>query len=383
MINRIGQANVGLFSACSNFQIRNVSLVNIAVFGAGTMGSLIGSATSGNLTEIKISGNITGTTHSKYVGGIVGSFTNSNISNSLFNGRINLSERFTGGLIGRYLNGTIINCSFTGIVLGISDNTGGLMGYTWGVNGENLWANGIVMGEVYSGMIVGRSNGDQFINVMGNGTVSGSLSVGGLFGDLVGNVTNASANGKVLGDARCGGLVGRHSSGTISNSYSTCNVNFTYNTTTSAGAFAGINYARIINCYSIGSVHREYGSAITECGFVGEIGEGEGCEMRGNFWDLETSGQTSSAGNATGKTTAQMRHLMTYTEAEWDIVDVTESDLDTAHAWNMIDGISYPFLSWCPAIQMKIESPNLNQEFSRTPPTFRVRIVSAFLISTI
>jgi hypothetical protein len=39
------------------------------------------------------------------------------------------------------------------------------------------------------------------------------------------------------------------------------------------------------------------------------------------FWDKETSGQTTSAGG-TGKTTAQMKTLSTFTEASWDFASV-------------------------------------------------------------
>ena len=70
--------------------------------------------------------------------------------------------------------------------------------------------------------------------------------------------------------------------------------------------------------------------------------------VRNTFWDIETSGQATSAGG-TGKTTAQMQDIDTFSGAAWDIIGVDNpNDRDTGCAWNIFDDETYPFLSWQP-----------------------------------
>jgi hypothetical protein len=52
-----------------------------------------------------------------------------------------------------------------------------------------------------------------------------------------------------------------------------------------------------------------------------------------SFWDVETSGTSSSAGG-TGKTTAEMMTESTFTDAGWDFVEV----------WHIGENQTYPFL---------------------------------------
>jgi hypothetical protein len=67
-----------------------------------------------------------------------------------------------------------------------------------------------------------------------------------------------------------------------------------------------------------------------------------------SFWDIETSGQATSAGG-TGRTTAQMQSTATLSEAGWDIMAVSgPGERNPAYFWNIVDGQTYPFLSWQP-----------------------------------
>jgi hypothetical protein len=87
-------------------------------------------------------------------------------------------------------------------------------------------------------------------------------------------------------------------------------------------------------------------------GLGGLIGvSGIGATVTNSFWDTQTSGQTGSAGG-TGRTTAEMRTLATFTGVApaWDIVAVPYQDArDTTRIWNIVGGVTYPFLSWQPA----------------------------------
>ena len=61
-----------------------------------------------------------------------------------------------------------------------------------------------------------------------------------------------------------------------------------------------------------------------------------------SFWDIETSGQTTSAGG-TGKTTAEMQDIRTYQDAGWDFVG--EIVNGTHDFWLMPEAGGYPVLS--------------------------------------
>jgi hypothetical protein len=53
------------------------------------------------------------------------------------------------------------------------------------------------------------------------------------------------------------------------------------------------------------------------------------------FWDTEASGQPTSGGG-TGKTTAEMKSISTYSAVNWDFFQM----------WTICDGLNYPVLLW-------------------------------------
>jgi hypothetical protein len=150
------------------------------------------------------------------------------------------------------------------------------------------------------------------------GSVTGNFDIGGLVGaNYEGTVTNCYATGSVTGNHSAGGLVGGNAyGGTIGNSYSTGSVTGTFY----VGGLVGAN-----NCMD--------GS----CGIVID-----------SFWDTETSGQATSEGGA-GKSTAQMKFVDTFSEADWDIIGVVDPGTrNPSYIWNIVDDETYPFLSWQP-----------------------------------
>jgi hypothetical protein len=67
-----------------------------------------------------------------------------------------------------------------------------------------------------------------------------------------------------------------------------------------------------------------------------------------SFWDSQTSGQSNSAGG-TGKTTAEMKSIATFSGAGWNMIAVANPGTrNPAYIWNIVDGQTYPFLSWQP-----------------------------------
>jgi len=69
--------------------------------------------------------------------------------------------------------------------------------------------------------------------------------------------------------------------------------------------------------------------------------------MSNSFWDTETSGQATSDGG-TGKNTTEMQDIAAFLGAAWDITAVALNQTDLAHIWNIVNRVTYPFLSWQP-----------------------------------
>ena len=217
------------------------------------------------------------------------------------------------GLFGYVEGGRIDNIGLVDATVTGKGEVGGLVGNNKGIV-SNSYAIGTVTGtgEVsFVGGLAGCNYG-TVSSSYSTGTVTGHSSVGGLVGYNSGKVTDSHSVGDVAGDSDIGGLVG-------------------YN-----GADNGAS--TVINSYSTGSVsgNEDVG------GLVGFNFEGT---VSNSFWDIETSGQATSDGG-TGKTTAQMQDIATFSGAGWDIIAVALNETNQAYIWNIVDAVTYPFLSW-------------------------------------
>jgi hypothetical protein len=185
-------------------------------------------------------------------------------------------------------------------------NVGGLVGVSWGLV-SNSHSTGSMIGVGYVGGLVGVNTG-TVSNSFCTSSVTGSWHVGGLVGRNFGGMSNCCSTGSVTGSWQVGGLVGQKDRGTVSNSYSTGSVIGSWQ----VGGLMGMNYGSVSD----------------------------------SFWDIQTSGQTTSAGG-TGKTTAQMQEIVTFSDAGWNIIAVANpSTREPSYIWNVVDGQTYPFLSW-------------------------------------
>ena len=196
-------------------------------------------------------------------------------------------------------------------------------------------ANADVTGNNDVGGLVGDNYHGTVSNSYANGSVIGYMNVGGLVGFNWGTVSNSYSTSSVTGGGNVGGLVGANWEATVSSSYSTGSV--TGNS--SVGGLVGANLeSTVSNSYSTGSV-----TGNSSVG--GLVGYNPGT-VSNSFWDTETSGQSSSDGG-TGKTTAQMQDIATFTGAGWDIITVANPSMrNPSHIWNIVDDETYPFLSW-------------------------------------
>ena len=197
-----------------------------------------------------------------------------------------------------------------------------------------------------------------------NSDITGDDGVGGLVGANFGTVSNSYSSGNITGDGAVGGLVGGNQ-GTVSNSHSTCNVIGN----SAVGCLAGWNDSTVSNSYSSGNVtgdehvgglvgqnwhgtvSNSYSSGsvtgnVQVGGLVGTHWNPEEDGLIDSFWDIETSGQAISDGG-TGKTTAQMKNIATFSGATWNITAVADPNTrNPAYIWNIVNGLTYPFLSW-------------------------------------
>jgi hypothetical protein len=178
-----------------------------------------------------------------------------------------------------------------------------------------------------------------------NVNITGGSLVGGLAGENIGGtVSNCYSTGSVSGEEHVGGLVGWNyygsalnpCSSTVSNSYSSANVTGD----TYVGGLLGRNLglSTVLDSYSTGRVT----GSLSVGGLLGLYSEGT---ISNSFWDTQTSGQTTSGGGI-GKTTTEMQSLGTFSFGGWDIMAVALNETNPAYIWNIVNGVTYPFLSW-------------------------------------
>jgi len=211
------------------------------------------------------------------------------------------------GLFYHVGRGVIKNIGMVNVTVIGRMRVGGLVGLNWGTV-SNSYATGSVSGSIDVGGLVGL-NGDTVSNSYSTGSVTGDAHVGGLVGLNWATVNNSYSTGSVTGGLSVGGLVGCNSGGIMSNSYSTGSV--TGNS--SVGGLVGGNAGAVSN----------------------------------SFWDIETSGQPTSAGG-TGKNTTEMQDITTFSGAGWNIIAVALNETNPTYIWNIVNNVTYPFLSWQP-----------------------------------
>jgi len=103
----------------------------------------------------------------------------------------------------------------------------------------------------------------------------------------------------------------------------------------------------LVGWNAYGSISATYSTGIVKGGgYVGGL-VGRNLEDKGSitssFWDIQTSGQPTSAGG-TGKTTVEMQTASTFLDAGWDFVDETANG--TEDIWWIDEGKDYPRLWW-------------------------------------
>ncbi|MHA2283570.1 MAG: GLUG motif-containing protein, partial [Promethearchaeota archaeon] len=323
---------VGLFGYTdASATIQNVRLTNANVTGLDYVGALVG-RNYATVTGCTSSGSVVA---DDGVGGLIGLNDGATVTDCHSTCSVG-GDFWVGGLVGYTSNGSnITNCSAGGIVTGIgrSNNVGGLVGYNYDGDIADCYATGSVYiqdvgytNSNHGGLVGINMSGNTISDCYATGNIVGNRHVGGLVGDNKGTLTRCYATGNVSD----GGGEGLHIGGLLGYNDDNANTNNCYATGSVtalayAGGFLGRNDGTVTNCYSVGSVI----GGIYAGGLVAQAGM-DGI-LYNSFWDIETSGVTTSA-DGIGKTTAQMKQENTYTN--WDFVDI----------WDIDEGVSYPFL---------------------------------------
>lgn len=343
---------------------------------ANIMGGLVGE-NHASITDSHATGNVLG---SSTTGGLVGSnYTGATITRSYATGTV--QGRASGGLVGGN-SADIVDSYATGNVGGEA-GSGGLVGFNAG-NIVRSYATGDVNASALGGGLVGSSSGSISAS-HATGNVNGGDAIGGLVGSNGGTVQDSYATGNVTsrggspygvghGD-EVGGLIGINA-GSVTRSYATGNVSSLYGS--SVGGVVGLNTAgeshptptgvqaqpgKISDSYAtgnvsgvdsvgglvgnnlaesfvIGAITTSFIPSITTSYSVGTVSGGGNVgglvgtntgKVTNSYWDITTSGQTTSAGGV-GLTDRQMKQRASFV------------GFDFQNVWRINQGHGYPQL---------------------------------------
>jgi hypothetical protein len=265
---------------------------------------------------------------------------------TISNFRYTSAEATGAGLFGYVSGGRIMN-------LGLIDpdvhvDRGNAHGCLVGLSRAGIVKNcyvesGSVTGQNELGGLVGdNDSGGIITNCYFRGEAVGSENVGGLVGQNHGSIAASYAYADVEGRTAVGGLVGRCAPGEIVNCYARGNVAGQWY----VGGLVGTNGSGSHNAHDpTGTVRNCYSASASLKGSQkgGLLGADWGGTVENCFWDVETSGLTTSYGGE-GKTTAEMQTAGTFLNAGWDFIGETTNG--TEDIWWILEGQDYPRLWW-------------------------------------
>jgi hypothetical protein len=346
-------SQVGLFGCLScHGEVTEVGVENVNVTGASSVGGLVGVNWGGAVSDCYATGRVTGRFTKPEIGneadagGLVGLNHKGTVNNSYFTGSVSGNHN-VGGLVGFNCYGNVSNSQFSGSVGGTpSERVGGLVGFNAGtISGSHSVGN--ISGFHSVGGLVGAHNDGTVNRCYSTCNATGHVyswvdtsvmvgyHVGGLIGSNHGPVSGCYCTGTAIGTEYVGGLAGLNT-GAISDSYSTGSASGD----SYVGSLVGVNHDTVDNSYSTGRVT----GRVNVGGVVG--GNDYDGTVSDSFWNTETAGQVASDGG-TGKTTAEMKTIATFSDAGWNITAVASLDtINRSYIWNIVDGVTYPFLSW-------------------------------------
>ena len=290
VIDRPTSNQIGLFGYVGGGVIDNVDIHAAEVAGRGIVAGLVGH-NAGTVTNSSYTGNVSGTIAE--VGGLVGH--NAGIITDTYASGAVTGNSAVGGLVGRS-SGTVNNSSATGNVSGTGEAVGGLVGRNSALIGFSHATGNVTGSDTMVGGLVGRNAGGGSINdsYATGGFAADSEASGGLVGENDGGaIFRSYATGDFLGNdsyKQVGGLVGlQENGGSINDSYATGEITGDRY----MGGLVAFNKGQITDSYAIGTV----GGRADKGGLVGTNDAANGGTITTSYWDVETTGQTTSAGS--------------------------------------------------------------------------------------
>jgi len=212
-----------------------------------------------------------------------------------------------------------------------TENNVGLFQAVSGQVRDLTLSNAAITGNITVGAVSGSLSGNlSGIHVTGSVLGNGS-NVGGLVGQVTnGTLQDSSSTASVTGLSNVGGLAGTVQNGTLANAYSTGSVTGTIsNSSAFAGGLVGnvFDSATLTNTYASGRVqgYTATGGLIGGT-FLSTI------TFSNSYWDVNSTGQLSSASGGTAITSANARNQSTY------------NGFDFANTWVMFEGDTRPML---------------------------------------
>ena len=215
------------------------------------------------------------------------------------------------GLFGYAKKATIQDLGLESVNIEGSSRTGGLVGYAYDTNTQRSYVTGDIVGSSDVGGLVGYHYYGAITQSYAAGTVSGSSDVGGLVGETSYDVIVRQSYSMcdVTGSSYSGGLIGNFGSkGVIDESYSTGSVG-------GSGTLGGL------------------------------IGNGSGV-AKNSYWDVETSGRSSS------KIGNPIRTKGLTTSLAYDVL----VGFDFENVWMLCEG-ELPQLRWEKQVCQEVARP--------------------------
>lgn len=348
-------------------EIRNAVVDGVAWARFGLYGGgLIGSMNNGLIENSLVNGDVHGS--GNVIGGLVGDMYDGTIMNSTSNADVDGGGAI-GGLVGRMQGGLISQSCANGNILGIRDEENGKIG-TAGGGFVGVMSAGTIRDSHATGNIrIESEEAGGFVGSMsGNGSsIMRSYSTGDVFiggarwgGGFAGRMldANPAIGGESISTITIADTLVEPDEIGIHNSYATGDVTFTNGGYDESliiaditivqwtpeefasqgeyfGGFVGENkQSATSNNYSTGRVIYDSSGFInpTSKGFAGAM-TADGFYMSeddiplinlNNYWNTETSQQSSSAGNAIGLTNSQMYQSSTFNN--WNFNMIWQSD---------------------------------------------------------
>lgn len=212
-----------------------------------------------------------------------------------------------------------------------TENNVGLFQAVSGQVRDLTLSNAAITGNITVGAVSGSLSGNlSGIHVTGSVLGNGS-NVGGLVGQITnGTLQGSSSTATVTGLSNVGGLAGTVQNGTLTDAYATGAVTGTIsNSSAFAGGLVGnvFDSATLTNTYASGRVqgYTATGGLIGGT-FLSTI------TFANSYWDVNSTGQASSASGGTAITSANARNQSTY------------NGFDFTNTWVMFEGDTRPML---------------------------------------